>query len=64
MTKRILLTGSAGYIGSHTYVALIEAGYDVIILDNFANSARHVPKALEKSPGGPSLWSSKSRPLV
>lgn len=51
MTKRILLTGGAGYIGSHTYVALIEAGYDVIILDNFANSARHVPEALEKITG-------------
>ncbi|WGH78951.1 UDP-glucose 4-epimerase GalE [Jannaschia ovalis] len=35
---RILLTGGAGYIGSHTYVALVSAGYDVTILDDFSNS--------------------------
>ncbi|MDA9318720.1 NAD-dependent epimerase/dehydratase family protein [Octadecabacter sp.] len=29
---KILLTGGAGYIGSHTYLALIEAGFDVVIL--------------------------------
>lgn len=34
----ILLTGGAGYIGSHTAVALIGAGHDVILLDNFCNS--------------------------
>jgi UDP-glucose 4-epimerase len=34
----ILLTGGAGFIGSHTYVALVEAGYTPVILDNFANS--------------------------
>ncbi|WP_048440568.1 UDP-glucose 4-epimerase GalE [Caenimonas sp. SL110] len=34
----ILLTGGAGYIGSHTYVALLEAGYTPVILDNFSNS--------------------------
>ena len=31
----ILVTGGAGYIGSHTTVELLEEGYDVIILDNF-----------------------------
>ncbi|UWQ20691.1 UDP-glucose 4-epimerase GalE [Jannaschia sp. W003] len=34
----ILLTGGAGYIGSHTFVALAEAGHDVVILDDFSNS--------------------------
>lgn len=34
----ILITGGAGYIGSHTCVALLERGYDVIVADNFANS--------------------------
>ena len=33
---RVLLTGGAGYIGSHTAVALIERGHEVVILDNFA----------------------------
>ncbi|GIT90504.1 UDP-glucose 4-epimerase [Jannaschia pagri] len=35
---RILLTGGAGYIGSHTFVALRDAGHQVMILDNFSNS--------------------------
>ncbi len=35
---RILLTGGTGYIGSHTAVALIEAGHQVTLLDNFSNS--------------------------
>lgn len=34
----ILVTGGAGYIGSHTCVELLQAGYDVIIIDNFSNS--------------------------
>lgn len=34
----ILVTGGAGYIGSHTCVALLEAGYEVLVLDNFCNS--------------------------
>lgn len=35
MTKeQVLVSGGAGYIGSHTAVALIEAGYDVVIIDN------------------------------
>lgn len=36
----ILLTGGAGYIGSHTCVELLTAGYDIIILDNLSNSKR------------------------
>jgi UDP-glucose 4-epimerase len=36
--KKILVTGGAGYIGSHTVVKLIEAGYEVVILDNLLNS--------------------------
>jgi UDP-glucose 4-epimerase len=38
----ILVTGGTGYIGSHTCVALIEAGYEVLILDNLSNSRRDV----------------------
>ncbi len=36
--KKILVTGGAGFIGSHTVVELIEAGYEVIVMDNFKNS--------------------------
>ena len=45
---KILLTGGAGYIGSHTAIELINAGYDVIIGDNFSNSKRDVIGRLEE----------------
>lgn len=35
---KILVTGGAGYIGSHTCISLLEAGYDIVVLDNFSNS--------------------------
>lgn len=44
---KILLTGGAGYIGSHTYVELISAGYEVVILDNFSNAHLSVLDRLE-----------------
>jgi UDP-glucose 4-epimerase len=47
----ILLTGGAGYIGSHTYLALIEAGFQPIILDNFANSKPQLIQRLEQISG-------------
>ncbi|MBQ7654141.1 MAG: UDP-glucose 4-epimerase GalE [Clostridia bacterium] len=43
----ILVTGGAGYIGSHTCVELLNAGYDIIILDNFCNSNREVLKRIK-----------------
>ena len=38
MAQKILVTGGTGYIGSHTAVELIEAGYEVVIIDNLSNS--------------------------
>ena len=35
---KILVTGGAGFIGSHTCVEFLEAGYEVVILDNLSNS--------------------------
>ncbi len=48
---RILLTGGAGYIGSHTAAMLAERGHDIIILDNFANAERDVPARLQRLTG-------------
>ncbi len=42
MAQKILVTGGTGYIGSHTVVELIEAGNEVVILDNLSNSQRNV----------------------
>lgn len=50
---RILLTGGAGYIGSHTVVALAEAGHEAVILDSFANARPDVPERLELLIGRP-----------
>ena len=47
----ILLTGGAGYIGSHTCVALVEAGFLPVILDNFSNSHPAVLERLRKITG-------------
>lgn len=44
----ILVTGGAGFIGSHTVVALSEAGFTPIIIDDFSNSDRRVLRGLEK----------------
>jgi len=42
----ILVTGGAGYIGSHTSVELLNAGYDIVIFDNFSNSKPEVLKRI------------------
>ena len=39
MSKKIIVTGGAGYIGTHTTVALQDAGFDVVVLDNLSNSS-------------------------
>ncbi|UYZ58500.1 UDP-glucose 4-epimerase GalE [Hymenobacter latericus] len=44
--KKILVTGGAGYIGSHTVVALKEAGFEPVIVDNFSNSKETVLEGL------------------
>ena len=46
--KIILVTGGTGFIGSHTCVALIDAGYDVLVLDNLTNSCASVIQRIEK----------------
>src|ERR1700692_1956192 len=48
---RVLLTGGAGYMPSHTAVVLAERGHDVVLLDNFANAERDVPARLQRLTG-------------
>ncbi|MCU0326653.1 MAG: UDP-glucose 4-epimerase GalE [Spirosomaceae bacterium] len=45
---KILVTGGAGFIGSHTVVELVNAGYDPVIIDDFSNSEKSVLKGLKK----------------
>ncbi len=45
---KILVTGGAGYIGSHTIILLVEAGYEVVVFDNFCNSSIESIKRVEK----------------
>jgi UDP-glucose 4-epimerase len=49
--KQILVTGGMGYIGSHTCVALLNAGYDVVILDDLSNSKEAVLGRIETLTG-------------
>lgn len=48
---RIAVTGGAGYIGSHTTLALLDAGYEVLILDSFANAETDVPDRITEIAG-------------
>ena len=48
---KILVTGGAGYIGSHTCVELLEKGFDVIVVDNFSNSSPESIRRIEKIAG-------------
>lgn len=51
MSKNIIVTGGAGYIGSHTVVELIAQGFTPIIVDNFCNSEKSVLNGLEEITG-------------
>ncbi len=47
----ILLTGGAGFIGSHTAVAMLEAGYDIVIADDLSNASPRVPERIQAITG-------------
>jgi UDP-glucose 4-epimerase len=50
---RLLVTGGAGYIGSHTCLVLLEAGHDVVVVDNLSNSRREAVRRIEALAGRP-----------
>jgi UDP-glucose 4-epimerase len=52
----ILLTGGAGFIGTHTCVELIEAGFEILVFDNFSNSSEVSLKRVEKITGRSSRY--------
>jgi len=51
LKKKILVTGGAGYIGSHTVVELLADGYEVVILDNLSNSTIEIIDHIEQITG-------------
>lgn len=53
MKNKILVTGGVGYIGSHTCIALHEAGYDVVVYDNLSNSSREAVNRVSSLIGQP-----------
>lgn len=60
MTATVLLTGATGYIGSHTWLALQQAGFAVVGLDNFANSSPRVLERLARLGGRPPVFEQAS----
>ena len=48
---KILITGGAGYIGSHTALELLKAGYEVVVYDNLSNSSKESIKRVEELTG-------------
>ena len=53
VVMRILVTGGAGYIGSHTCVELLNAGHEVVVVDNLCNSSEKSLERVEKITGKP-----------
>ena len=49
----ILVSGGAGYIGSHTCVELLNAGYEIIVADNLCNSSEEAIRRVEQITGKP-----------
>ena len=47
----VLVTGGAGYIGSHTCVELLQSGYDIVVVDNLSNSSQEALKRVERITG-------------
>ncbi len=53
--RNVLVTGGAGYVGSHVCLALMRRKHRVIVLDNFSNSAADIPQRVSQCMGGPQI---------
>ncbi|CAG5334006.1 UDP-glucose 4-epimerase [Streptococcus pneumoniae] len=51
MQEKILVTGGAGFIGTHTVIELIQAGHQVVVVDNLVNSNRKSLEVVERITG-------------
>ena len=51
MQEKILVTGGAGFIGTHTVIELVQAGHRVVIVDNLVNSSRKSLEVVERITG-------------
>ena len=60
----VLVTGGAGYIGTHTCVELLNKGYDVVIIDNLVNSSAKAVERVEQITGKKIILSEKKDPAV
>jgi len=58
MAEKVLVTGGAGYIGSHTVLELLEAGYSPMVIDNFHNAIRG-KRGNGRGPGAPGRMEGK-----
>jgi UDP-glucose 4-epimerase len=47
-TKKVLLTGGAGYIGAHTAVELIQQGFEIIVVDDLSRSEKRIIDGIER----------------
>ena len=57
MARRVLITGGAGFIGSHTCLVLLEQGHELVVLDNFDNSSPEALNRVQELAGPrPSSW--------
>ena len=75
MGRRVLVTGGAGFIGSHTCLVLLEQGHELVVLDNFDNSSPEALKRVQELSGStqltlvegdvptPTLWIKPLTPL-
>ena len=53
---KVLVTGGAGYIGSHTSIVLLDKGYDVVVVDNLCNSKRVAVDRIQELSGSRFLF--------